>query len=420
VLHRFAISVLGFVEATRGWRAATWGEPWAPSGEVVPDRAPFETSVTLFGGWLPGSAEVSATASLERGVRRDERLALAPYERVAIQMAVAVTAAILAGQLLSERRFYWAAIAAFVTFMGANNAGEQLRKGFHRVLGTMVGVLLGAFLSHLVGHRTGLAILVLLVAMFLGLYLMRISYAFMVVGITIMVSQLYVELDEFTDSLLVLRLEETAIGAACAALTVILVLPLRTGRVVRVAAREYVVALSTLVSAAVDRLARRSTEAELRSAARDVDLAYQAVVSAMEPLRSPLRQRVVDDRVRLGKAVNASRHYARNLVVDVGSGGEPLPAPSREPLLAAAARLTASIEELVEGSRQGDVAARTYVRSAALFDAVSAKLGDRVELTSPLQLALRDLELIDGTLAALAESMGVRVEAFDGPESKER
>jgi hypothetical protein len=140
----------------------------------------------------------------------------------------------------------------------------------------------------------------------------------------------------------------------------------------------------------------------------------------MEPLRSPLRQRVVDDRVRLGKAVNASRHYARNLVVDVGSGGEPLPAPSREPLLAAAARLTASIEELVEGSRQGDVAARTYVRSAALFDAVSAKLGDRVELTSPLQLALRDLELIDGTLAALAESMGVRVEAFDGPESKER
>lgn len=420
VVHRFATSVLGFVEATRGWRAATLGEPWAPSGEAIPDRAPFETSVTLFGGWLPGSAQVSATASLEVGHRRDERLTLQPYVRVAIQMAVAVTAAILIGEVLSERRFYWAAIAAFVTFMGANNAGEQLRKGLNRVLGTVVGVLLGALLSHLVGHRTWLAILVLLVALFLGLYLMRISYAFMVVGITIMVSQLYVQLDEFTDSLLVLRLQETAIGAACAALTVLLVLPLRTGRVVRVAAREYLVALSTLVSASVDRLAGTSSESELRTAARDVDIAYQAVVSAMVPLQSPWRHQTDDARTRLGKSVNASRYYARNLVVDLDAETDPLPPQAREPLVSGGARLVASMDELVEGSLHDDLGQRTYVRAAAMFDVASRSLGADEAVTSPRQLALRDLELIDGTVASLAEAMGLRVEALDSPSPEGR
>jgi hypothetical protein len=74
-------------------------------------------------------------------------------------------------------------------------------------------------LAHLVGDRVGLQIAVVLISLFLGLYLFRINYAFMTIGITVMVSQLYVELDEFSNSLLVLRLEETAIGAGVAIAT---------------------------------------------------------------------------------------------------------------------------------------------------------------------------------------------------------
>ena len=405
VLHRYAVSVLGFVTATEGWRVAVL------TGSPTSDRRPFETSVALFGGWLPGSAMVSAAASMEPGERGADRIRLQPYTRTAIQMCVAATAAVVFGQMLSERRFYWAVIAAFVTFMGANNAGEQLRKGFFRVAGTVVGVFLGAVGAHYVGHRTWLAVLVILVSLFFGLYLMRISYAFMVIGITIMVSQLYVQLDEFSNSLLVLRLEETALGAAAAALTVLCVVPLRTGKVVRVAARQYFEALAEFVTAGVARLTDPAAESELRAAARQIDSAYQALTTTMIPLDTPLMKQSDSLRKRLGYAVQASRHYARNLVVDARADSG-VPASAGEGLTAAGARLTASLEQIVASSRNNDASERTYVRSAALFEVIASGLGDQL-VTSPTQLALRDLQLIDGAMAALADAVGMQVEALD-------
>ena len=67
-------------------------------------------------------------------------------------------------------------------------------------------------IAQAVGHHTYWSIAVILVALFFGLYLMRINYAFMVVGITVMVSQLYVQLGEFSNSLLLVRLEETGVA----------------------------------------------------------------------------------------------------------------------------------------------------------------------------------------------------------------
>jgi uncharacterized membrane protein YccC len=56
-----------------------------------------------------------------------------------------------------------------------------------------------------------------------------------------------VQLGEFSNSLLLLRLEETTLGAVAAVAVVILILPLRTRRVLRVALRDYVQALEQLV-----------------------------------------------------------------------------------------------------------------------------------------------------------------------------
>jgi len=269
VVHRFALSVVGYADAQRRWReadeearAARRRRLEGSEADGTPDA--LESPVVLMGGFLPGSTMVSATASEERDPTYDGRghawhfwhhVPLTPNVRVAIQMAVAVAATIVLGEVLSGRRFYWAVIAAFVTFMGANNASEQVRKGINRVIGTVVGALVGATLAHLVGTRTHIAIVVILVAIFFGLYLMRVSYAFMVIGITVMVSQLYVQLNEFSNSLLLLRLEETALGAVVAGITVVSVLPLRTGRVARVAAREYLNALGEVVEKAITVLA---------------------------------------------------------------------------------------------------------------------------------------------------------------------
>src|SRR6202034_4200821 len=162
----------------------------------------------------------------------------------------------------------WAVIAAFITFMGANTAGEQIRKSFLRIGGTFVGVIVGAVLAHLVGDRVLLQLVVVIVSLFLGLYLFRINYTFMTIGITVMVSQLYVELDEFSNSLLLLRLAETAVGAGVAIVTVLLVLPLHVGRVARVAARQQVEALADLADRALDRLADPASAAGAGPGAR--------------------------------------------------------------------------------------------------------------------------------------------------------
>ena len=207
VAHRFAGSVIALAGALTEWMAV---------GATEEGEGAFQPSVWLFGGQLPGSAQVSDAASLESGPWRGSRIRLPSYTRAAIQMGVAVGAAIAVGDLLSGRRFYWAVIAAFVTLMGASNTGEQVCKAFFRIVGTLAGIVVGSLLVTAVGHHPYWSIVVILAALFFGLYLNWISYAFMVIGITVAVSQLYEQLGEFSRSLLLLRLEETALGTAVA------------------------------------------------------------------------------------------------------------------------------------------------------------------------------------------------------------
>jgi uncharacterized membrane protein YccC len=109
-------------------------------------------------------------------------------------------------------------IAAFITFMGANTSGEQIRKAVFRVAGTVAGIGAGSLLATAIGHHTYWSITVILAALFLGIYLLRINYAFMAIAITVLVSQLYVQLNEFSNALLLLT---DGAGVGFAALTLI-------------------------------------------------------------------------------------------------------------------------------------------------------------------------------------------------------
>ncbi len=406
--HRFAGSVVAFADAITDWLAL--GQP--SHGRDRRDEVPFTPSVVLFGGWLPGSAQVSATASLESGHRWGDRIRLAPYTRTAIQMGVAVGAAIALGDVVSGRRFYWAVIAAFITFMGANNAGEQIRKAAFRVLGTVVGILAGSGVVSLVGHHTYWSIAVILVSLFLGFYLMRINYAFMVVGITVMVSQLYVQLGEFSHALLWLRLQETALGAAVAIAVVLLVLPLRTRRVLRIAVRQHLDALTALVGHASDHLLDQDhgETATLREDARAIDASYQALLTTARPLRRNLLGSIDEDTGQAVRLAGASRNYGRNLVVDVEAVDD-LDPKTRADVARATAVLRDDLRILAEaltGRRD-----TTYVRSAAIFDRAERRLEASTTGIEAGQLAIRDLKLLDGTLAGLAKALGLAVTDFD-------
>lgn len=403
VQHRFAGSVIALADAMTEWMAL---------GATDDGKGAFQPSVQLFGGWLPGSAMVSNVASLEPGIRLGDRVRLALYSRTAIQMGIAVGAAIALGDLLSPRRFYWAVIAAFITFMGANNSGEQVRKAFLRVAGTVVGIAIGSLLVTAVGHHTYWSIAVILAALFLGFYLMRINYAFMVIGITVMVSQLYVQLSEFSNSLLLLRLEETALGSAVAIVVVMLVLPLRTRRVLRIASRDLVQAVGRLADHASYHLLGEDhdTEATLRSDARAVDAAYQALTATAQPLRRSFPGTLDENIGRALRLVSASRNYSRNLVADTEMAGL-LDAGTRLDIELASATLHQSLD-VVAGALTGprDV---TYTRSSALFDQAERHLEEHTGIVGPAQLAIRDLKLIDGTMAQMAEVLGLPITDYD-------
>jgi uncharacterized membrane protein YccC len=62
-----------------------------------------------------------------------------------------------------------------IAFMGAHNAGEQIRKALLRVGGTVIGIAVGSLLVSAVGHHTYWSISIILGSLFLGLYLFRIS-----------------------------------------------------------------------------------------------------------------------------------------------------------------------------------------------------------------------------------------------------
>jgi hypothetical protein len=416
IVHRFATSITEFSAAIEKFRQ--YPADQAPDDAADEDEE-FRTQVTMFGGWLPGSAFIAGVASQERGgPGLAERIRLAPYARIAIQMGIAVGGAILAGDALSGRRFYWAVIAAFITFIGANTAGEQLRKSTFRIAGTIVGVIAGSVLAHLVGGVVWLQILVVLLTLFCGLYLFRVNYMFMTIGITVMVSQLYVELGEFSNGLLLLRLEETAIGAGVAMATVLLVLPLHIGRVSRVAARHELAALADLIDRSLDRLADPASgcgsDLELRAAARRVDTAYQALVATVRPLRTPVLGRLAT-RIRAFLATSiAARHYARNLLLDASTRYTDLDAAATAELAIARQRIAGSIGAIttaLDPAGAGQPAAE-YVRSASLFAHVADTLPRPCAVSRPW-LALRDLQLLDGALAEAARWAGVRVTDLD-------
>jgi len=403
VPHRFAGSVIALADAMTEWMAL---------GITAEGERAFRPSVQLFGGWLPGSAQVSSTASLEPGRRLSERIRLPLHIRTAIQMGVAVGAATALGDLLSPVRFYWAVLAAIITFMNANTTGEQVRRAFFRVAGTVVGIGVGSLFVTAVGHHTYWSIAVILAALFFGFYLMRINYTFMVIGITVMVSQLYLQLDEFSNVLLLLRLEETALGAAVTIVVVMLVFPLRTRRVLRLAVRDLVQAVGRLAGDASDRLlgADHCTEATLRSDARAVDAAYHALTATAQPLRRNLSGGLDEDTGRALRLASAARNYSRNLVTDAEAAGL-LDAGTRPDIELASATLRRSLTAIavaLTGPRD-----EVYTRSSALFDQAERRVEENSGIAHPAQLAIRDLKLIDGTMARLAGGLGLTITDYD-------
>jgi uncharacterized membrane protein YccC len=387
-------------------------EPVGPEEIARAGSGDFTPAVELVNGWLPGSTTVSTEASTMPRPALLDRATMPRYLRTTIQIAVAGTLAVVAGYLVSPQRVYWALLTVFVCFIAASNSGEQMRRGLLRAGGTAIGIVLGDLFVHLTGGHVWTSVLLVLAAMFLGIYLIRVNYMFMTIGITVMIAQLFVRLDELSWHLLGVRLAETTVGVAAVVITVLVIVPLRPQRVLATGLLLWFRSLRELLDAVLGRL-----EGEQRSLwplVRAVDAAYDALAATAKSLRQVTFGRTSSELTEILAVSSAARQYARSLaalIPEMEATGPKPPAAGNRSLRIAGKQLRASLDAIERRLTTGENA--DYVRSASLY---AVALDDLREHQSPMATVLDDLTRFDGAMARLATALQMPVSDHDtGP-----
>lgn len=148
--------------------------------------------------------------------------------RRALQACAAALGAMLAGRALAPDHWFWAVFASFIVFTRAATVGQTLSGAWRQVLATMAGVAVGIAVAELVhGHR-GLELSLLFVFVAAGYYAFHGMQNTYTVLLSAMLAMLYELMGMNSPGLLLLRLEETAVGAASAILAARLVFPTHT------------------------------------------------------------------------------------------------------------------------------------------------------------------------------------------------
>lgn len=332
--------------------ASESADPTAAGSDDLPAELVPAATFTL--GMLPGSASVAGDLRA-RGGRWNPLSRASLTTRQAVQVALAGALAIVLGRQISEARYYWAVIATFVTFTGTATRSETSLKAVNRVLGTLAGLGAGIGLAEATAGHTLLVLAVIVLAMTCGFYIVNLSYAAMIVFVTIMVSQLYSVLHEFTPGLLVLRLEETSLGAAIGIAVGLVVLPTSTRETVRAAQQAFLEASASVLEQTAAAWEGEES-ADPTASVRTMEDRLRRLALVARPLTRPLISgsdpALMRRRIALHAAV--SRHV-RTLAAMT-------PHPEHDPAFAQACR---DLARIVTGLPPGGdtTQARTFVRA---------------------------------------------------------
>jgi hypothetical protein len=360
----------------------------------------FEPASPLMMGNLPGSPAVARDVPA-RGVAWNPVARLSMTSRQAVQASAAGGLAILAGMVVSPARYYWAVIAAFVVFTGTGTRSETFLKAIGRVVGTAAGLGAAIWLAHLTHGEPAWVLVVVLASMFLGFYLVRVSTAYLMFFVTIMLGQLYSVLNQFSSGVLVLRVEETAVGALVGIVVALVVVPVSTRDTVQAATENLLEALARLLDrvAAGDAPPAASKDGDDEDDEDDGPRDPDALVRALEnrarqlalvgkPLTRPLvwGNDSLRSRHRISLYAGMSAH-GRMLVTALRRS------PVRAP--AAVAEVCAVLAEAARSMAKGDPAGLELESAERLLDAA--------EHEGPAGDALRPLVHLHRSLVELAD-----------------
>ncbi|MFB7244020.1 FUSC family protein [Streptomyces populi] len=332
-----------------------------------------------------------------------------PTTRAAVQVSVGSTLAIVGGELLSPQRWYWAVLTCWVVFLNTSSTGEILVKGYRRLLGTVLGVIAGVVLAGAVGEHTWTAFALVLLFIFAMYFTAPVSYVLMSFFVTAMLGLLYTVLNTYSPAVLVLRIEETALGAVCGMVAAAVVLPVQTDRRTDELLAAALVRLGDVSGAAVEQLSG-GIALDLLDKARDLDMALDKLRASTKPLTHPItpwrtRRRTARYIVAL---LETCAYHARSLAATA----ELLPysrSVAADPRLKLVGRrIGHNIDVLV--ARVADDAmdgvAETGASLAAMLEpqAPDSPRHDRVT-----GRVLRHLQRLDEGVIGLARPLGVRI-----------
>ncbi len=269
-VRRLALAIINAAAATSDVRAIVEGA--ATGGAARLERRDSERP------------PASDTAPEDEPVDQPPPGGLRPTTRQAIQVAVAASLAIVAGELVSPARWYWAVIAAFVIFAGTNSWGETLTKGWQRLLGTLLGVPCGVLVATLLAGNNTAALAGIFVCLFCAFYFMTVTYSLMTFWITTMLALLYGLLGQFSFGVLMLRLEETALGAVIGVTVAIVVLPTHTRAAIRDDTRTLLASLSALIDVSTATMFGEDESVSPSEQARRLDRDLQQFRVTAKPL----------------------------------------------------------------------------------------------------------------------------------------
>jgi uncharacterized membrane protein YccC len=338
-----------------------------------------------------------------------EQPALRPTTRQAIQVSVAASLAIVIGESVSPARWYWAVIAAFVVFAGTKSWGEILTKGWQRLLGTALGVPSGVLIATLVSGNTAASLVMIFVCLFCAFYFMKVTYSVMTFWITTMLALLYGLLGQFTFSLLLLRIEETAIGAVIGVGVAMLVLPVKTRTHIRNDARAFFTTLSEVIKGSVATLFGDDTIANPTETARQLDRDLQQFATTAKPLTAGLAGLAGRRSMRHGlRMLAACDRYARVLARSSDRCHDASPELA-DATRSAAAQIRSNIDVLIAALGNGHAAtvlpATDYLDAA---DSLARQDGDPAQQPGGRRLlaALHSLRQVDRAVINAAIDLG--------------
>ena len=249
--------------------------------------------------------------------------------RLAFQVAAGSALAILGGELLSAQRWYWAVLTCWVVFINTSSTGDILIKGYRRLAGTVAGVLAGGALASLVNGDPRIAFGLAIACVFGMFFTAALSYALMSFFVTTMIGLLYTLLGIFSPGVLVLRIEETALGAACGFLAAVFVLPVRASRHTDERLTTVLDRLREALSLAAEQLTSEAKSDALHRldvlhAAREMDSALDALHKSMEPLTHPVNPlRIRRQRARyIVRLLDSCAYHVRSLAAIAESASD--------------------------------------------------------------------------------------------------